>query len=149
MRIALGADHAGFALKEEIREKLARNGHRVEDVGTFSPESCDYPDYAFAVASRVSGGQAERGILVCSSGIGMSIAANKVAGVRAAAAASVEQARLSRGHNDANVLALGARFLEPATAVEMVDAFLATAFEGGRHARRVDKISQRERNPSA
>jgi ribose 5-phosphate isomerase B len=149
MRIALGADHAGFTLKEQIRDKLVREGHQVEDLGAYSAESCDYPDFAFEVASRVSGGKADRGILVCSTGIGMSIAANKVAGVRAAAASSSEQARLCRAHNDANVLALGARFLEPAAAGQMVDAFLATGFDGGRHARRVNKITQRERNQSA
>src|SRR3990172_874914 len=111
MRIALAADHAGFSMKEQLRRKLLRDGHEVEDLGTGSAESCDYPDFAFQVASRVSRGMAERGILVCSTGIGMSIAANKVSGIRAAAASSVEQVRLSRAHNDANVLALGANFV--------------------------------------
>jgi ribose 5-phosphate isomerase B len=145
MKIALAADHAGFTMKERLREKLVAAGHQVEDLGTYSPESCDYPDFAFAVASRVSQGKAERGVLVCSTGIGMSIAANKVPGVRAAAAANAEQARLSRAHNDANVLALGAHFVPEAEAEKMVDTFLATPFDGGRHARRVDKINQKEK----
>ncbi len=144
MKIALAADHAGFAMKEILRERLVRAGHQVEDLGTHSTESCDYPDFAFQVASRVSGGDAEYGVLVCSTGIGMSIAANKVHGIRAAAAASVEQARLSRAHNDANVLALGANFVREPEAEAMVDAFLATPFDGGRHARRVGKITQKE-----
>ncbi len=144
MKIAVGADHAGFAMKEQLRRKLIAEGHDVEDFGTDSGASCDYPDYAFQVASRVSRGEAERGILVCSTGIGMSIAANKVNGVRAAAASNVEQTRLSRAHNDANVLALGANFIPEAEAEQMVDTFLATGFDGGRHARRVGKIIERE-----
>jgi ribose 5-phosphate isomerase B len=146
MTIALAADHAGFAMKEHLRRKLIRDGHDVEDFGPGSAESCDYPDFAFEVASRVSRGEAERGILVCFTGIGMSVAANKVRGVRAAAAASVEQARLSRAHNDANVLTLGAGFIPEKQAEEMVDAFLATGFDGGRHARRVGKIIEREKH---
>ena len=144
MKIALGADHAGFALKEKLKAKLAAEGHEVEDAGTHSGESTDYPDYAFDVAGRVARGEAERGVLVCSSGIGMSIAANKVHGIRAAAAASVDQARLSRAHNDANVLALGASFLDQDEAGKMVDVFLSTGFDGGRHARRVGKITQKD-----
>jgi ribose 5-phosphate isomerase B len=144
MKIALGADHAGFPMKEKLKAKLAAEGHEVEDAGTHSGESTDYPDYAFDVAGRVARGEAERGVLVCSSGIGMSIAANKVRGVRAAAAASVDQARLSRAHNDANVLALGADFLDQDQAGKMVDVFLSTGFDGGRHARRVGKITQKD-----
>ncbi len=145
MKIALAADHAGFALKEILRRKLAGQGHEVEDFGTDSLESCDYPDFARQVAEQVSKGAAERGILVCSTGIGMSIAANKVAGIRAAAAASVEQARLSRSHNDANILALGANFVRETEAGKMVDTFLTTGFDGGRHTRRIGKIVEIEK----
>lgn len=145
MRIALAADHAGFVMKEQLRRKLIADGHQVEDLGTGSTESCDYPDFAFEVASRVSSGEADRGILVCSTGIGMSIAANKVPGIRAAAATSPEQARLSRAHNDANVLALGASFTSEPEAERMVDVFLSTGFDGGRHARRVSKIIEKEK----
>jgi len=130
--IAIGADDAGFSLKEQLKAWLAAGGHRVIDHGTHSTDSVDYPDYAAA----------ERGVLVCGSGIGMAMAANKVAGVRAAMAGDTEVARLSRQHNDANVLALGARLTAPAQALEVVQAWLATPFEGGRHARRVDKLAQ-------
>ncbi len=135
--IAIGADHAGFSLKEQLKAWLAAGGHRVIDHGTHSTDSVDYPDYAAAVADAVRAGGAERGVLVCGSGIGMAMAANKVAGVRAAVAGDTEVARLSRQHNDANVLALGARLTAPAQALEV-----ATPFEGGRHARRVDKLAQ-------
>jgi ribose 5-phosphate isomerase B len=141
MRIALGADHAGFLLKELLRRKLEADGHDVSDLGTSSEESCDYPDFAVQVAQRVAGKHADRGILVCSTGIGMAIAANKVAGVRAATVERTEQAKLTREHNDANVLALGARFVSQELAGELVDTFLNTEFAGGRHARRVAKIA--------
>jgi len=140
--IAIGADHAGFSLKEQLKAWLAAGGHRVIDHGTHSTDSVDYPDYAAAVADAVRAGGAERGVLVCGSGIGMAMAANKVAGVRAAMAGDPEVARLSRQHNDTNVLALGARLTAPAQALEVVQAWLATPFEGGRHARRVDKLAQ-------
>jgi ribose 5-phosphate isomerase B len=140
--IAIGADHAGFSLKERLKAWLAAGGHRVIDHGTHSTDSVDYPDYAALVADAVRGGGAERGLLVCGSGIGMAMAANKVAGVRAAVAADPDVARLSRRHNDANVLALGARLTSPARALEVVQAWLETPFEGGRHARRVDKLAQ-------
>jgi RpiB/LacA/LacB family sugar-phosphate isomerase len=144
--IALGADHAGYSLKEKLKTWLAADGHRVIDHGTHSTESVDYPDYAAAVAETVRAGDAERGVLVCGSGIGMAMAANKVAGVRAAVAADPTVARLARLHNDANVLALGARLTAAGQALEVVQAWLATPFEGGRHARRVDKLAQLDAN---
>ncbi|MSV30037.1 MAG: RpiB/LacA/LacB family sugar-phosphate isomerase, partial [Bryobacterales bacterium] len=109
MRIAVAADHAGYALKEKLRRKLVAEGHEVADYGTNSGESCDYPDFAQAVANDVAQGESDRGILVCSTGVGMSIAANKIAGVRAAHTSNEEETRLTRAHNDANVLALGAK----------------------------------------
>jgi len=144
MRIALGADHAGFALKDLLRSELERAGHKVADFGTNSADSADYPDFAAPVGHAVACGQADRGILVCGSGVGMSISANKIRGVRAALGVNPEEVRLSRQHNDANVLALGARFLEAPSASELVQIFLATAFEGGRHQQRVDKIARLE-----
>jgi ribose 5-phosphate isomerase B len=146
MKIAIGADHAGFGLKERIKEKLEKDGHEVTDVGTSSDESTDYPDYASAVAHQVANGDAERGILVCATGVGMSIAANKVHGIRAALAVTPDEVRLTRQHNNANVLTLGGKFTAPEAASDMVDVFLNTGFEGGRHERRVNKISQLERN---
>jgi ribose 5-phosphate isomerase B len=140
--IAIGADHAGFTLKEQLKGWLAVGGHTILDYGTDSMESVDYPDFAASVAAAVRDGGAERGVLVCSSGIGMAMAANKVAGVRAVVAADADVARLSRQHNDANVLALGARLTSPTQALEIVRAWLATPFEGGRHARRVDKLAR-------
>ncbi|MDX2152647.1 MAG: ribose 5-phosphate isomerase B [Bryobacteraceae bacterium] len=145
MKIAIGADHAGFALKQRLRERLERSGHEVLDVGTHSADSTDYPDYASQVAQRVAAGAAERGILVCSTGVGMSIAANKVPGVRAALAFHREEVELTRSHNDANVLALGARYLDEETAGEWIEIFLKTPFEGGRHGRRLAKIAEIER----
>jgi ribose 5-phosphate isomerase B len=146
MKIAIGADHAGFALKEQLRQRLAGEGHQVVDFGADSGESCDYPDFAQPVAREVGLGRADRGILVCSTGIGMAMAANKVAGVRAAPAQSEDEVRLTREHNDANVLTLGARYLDERKAAGLVDLFLNTAFSGGRHARRVAKIAQLERS---
>ncbi len=144
MRIAIGADHAGFALKQQLDEALRESGHQVIDVGTNSGESTDYPDYAAAVARKVTGGVAERGVLVCATGVGMSIAANKVPGIRAALGVNPEEVRLSRAHNDANVLTLGAKFTAAEAARELIDVFLRTDFDGGRHARRVAKIQQLE-----
>lgn len=142
MKIAIAADHAGFTLKEALRERLSSAGHELTDFGAFSEESADYPDYAFAVAELVASGQAARGILVCSTGIGMSIAANKVTGIRAALAANQEAVQLTREHNDANVIALGAKFLSPDEANRLVDIFLTTEFSGGaRHSRRIEKIA--------
>jgi ribose 5-phosphate isomerase B len=144
MKISIGADHAGFVLKERLRHKLMAEGHDVADRGTNSEESCDYPDFAAAVARDVSGGLSERGVLVCGSGVGMSIAANKVSGVRAAVGTSEEQVRQTREHNDANVLALGSRNVDAPQAERMVDAFLQAGFEGGRHAKRVALITRLE-----
>jgi ribose 5-phosphate isomerase B len=144
MRIAIGSDHAGFALKEQLRDRLQKAGLEVADFGTNSPESTDYPDYAAAVTREVVEGKADRGILVCYTGVGMSIAANKVRGIRAALCMNADQAQLTRAHNNANVLALGAKYTPIEVAVEIVDTFLATEFEGGRHERRVGKITSIE-----
>jgi ribose 5-phosphate isomerase B len=145
MKIAIAADHAGFALKEQLRHKLAEAGLDVADFGTSSAESCDYPDFAQAVAHEVAEGRSDRGILVCSTGIGMAIAANKVDGVRAAPGVSEDEVRLTREHNDANVLTLGAKYLDEAHAMSLVGIFLETGFLGGRHARRIAKIAQLEK----
>jgi ribose 5-phosphate isomerase B len=144
MIIALGSDHAGFALKQQLLDRLAANGHTVIDFGTSSDASTDYPDYAGAVARAVNSGRADRGLLVCSTGVGMSIAANKVPGIRAALAMNADEVRLTRAHNDANVLTMGARYLDVDAASELVEVFLATEFEGGRHSRRVEKIAALE-----
>lgn len=144
MKIAIGADHAGFELKNQLGDALRQTGHEVCDFGTNSAESTDYPDYAARVAKAVAGGTVERGVLVCGSGVGMSIAANKVPGVRAALGVTPEEVRLTRAHNDANVLTLGARFTELPLAQQLLQTFLETPFEGGRHARRVAKIAQLE-----
>jgi ribose 5-phosphate isomerase B len=146
MRIAIGADHAGFVLKQHLRRSLEEKGHEVIDEGTYSEESCDYPDYANAVARDVAAGKAGRGVLVCSTGVGMSIAANKIPGIRAALGTNIDEVRLVRSHNDANVLTLGAKYLDGAAADSLVDVFLAAEFDGGRHARRLAKISAIERN---
>ena len=142
--VALGADHAGFQLKEAVKAWLLGRGHRVVDFGTDSTDSVDYPDYAAAVATAVSTGRAARGVLVCGTGIGMAIAANKLAGIRAAQCPDEASARISRQHNDTNVLALGARTTTGETAITIVDAWLDTAFEGGRHVRRLDKVAALE-----
>jgi ribose 5-phosphate isomerase B len=144
MRIAIAADHAGFTLKEQLRQRLAADGHEVVDFGTSSSDSCDYPDFAQPVARNVAEGRADRGILVCSTGIGMAIAANKIHGVRAVPGQSEDEVRLTREHNDANVLTLGARYLDADRAAGLVQTFLETEFSGGRHARRVAKIAQLE-----
>jgi ribose 5-phosphate isomerase B len=125
--------------------KLAAEGHQVVDFGADSPESCDYPDFAQSVGRDVAQGRSDRGILVCSTGIGMAMAANKVDGVRAAPAESEDEVTLTRQHNDANVLTLGARYLDATRAMELIDIFLKTEFAGGRHARRVAKIAQMEK----
>lgn len=143
-RIALGADHAGYHIKEIIRQFLENAGYPVDDLGTWSEESVDYPDYGKAVADRVAAHQDGYGIALCGTGMGIAIAANKVAGIRAAVAHNVDTARLAREHNDANVLAMGGRVVNGAEAVEMVRAFLNTTFAGGRHAQRVEKIAQIE-----
>ena len=146
MRIALASDHAGYVEKERLKALLADLGVEFEDLGTGSEESVDYPDYARKVAEQVAQGRVEQGVLVCGSGTGMAITANKIAGVRAAVAWSEETARLARQHNDANVLAIGARTTPPADIPKIVRAWFATGFEGGRHAARVNKISEMERS---
>ncbi|MEZ5286926.1 MAG: ribose 5-phosphate isomerase B [Vicinamibacterales bacterium] len=145
MRVALGADHAGVHLKDALKAELDALGVGYDDCGTSGPASVDYPDFAVAVARAVSEGRADRGVLVCGSGIGMAIAANKVPGVRAAAIGDLDSARLSREHNDLNVLALGARLTPAERAAEILRVFLSTPFEGGRHVGRVAKIHSAER----
>ncbi len=144
MRVALGSDHAGFDQKETLKAHLLELGHDVIDVGTVSGESVDYPDFALRVGRRVAAGDADFGVLVCGTGIGMAITANKVPGVRAANVTSPEFARLARQHNDANVLTVSGRFVDPSVNEKIVDAFLSTPFEGGRHGRRVAKIAEAE-----
>lgn len=139
-RIPIGADHAGFDLKERLKTELESLGYEVEDVGTHSVDSVDYPEFAKAVAERVSTGRARRGILMCGSGLGMSYAANRYPRVRAAVVWSPEIAELSRRHNDSNVLVLPARFLEEDQSLEILRRWLDAPFEGGRHERRVSKI---------
>ena len=138
--IALGADHAGFPLKEDLKSWLIARGHDVVDLGTQSSESVDYPDFAVGVGSAITAGKAERGVLVCGTGIGMAMAANKVPGIRAAACTDAFSARMSREHNDANILALGARITARDAAIEILEIWLEAEFAGGRHARRVEKI---------
>ena len=147
MKIAIGADHAGFSLKEQLRRKLTEEGYEVADFGTGSLDSCDYPDFAQAVGRDVAQGQSDRGILVCSTGIGMAMAANKIDGVRAAPAQNDDEVKFTREHNDANVLTLGARYVDENRALQLIDIFLKTEFAGGRHARRVAKIAQLEKSP--
>src|SRR3954471_18388416 len=151
MKIALGADHAGFELKQKIKAHLEKQGIKVEDQGTGSTESVDYPDYAKRVGEAVAHKQADLGILVCGSGIGMAIAANKVPGIRAANVSTEYEAEKSREHNDANVVTIGSRILDEEKAFTIVDTFLKTQFAGGRHQQRVDKIAaiEREEKPAA
>ena len=139
-KIAAGADHAGFALKDELVARLRAAGHEGTDHGTATADSVDYPTFAHAVAAQVEAGEADRGLLVCGSGIGMCIAANRHPGVRAVDCVTVEMAELSRRHNDANVLCLGARLLSSDEAWAVTEAWFATAFEGGRHEHRVAEI---------
>jgi RpiB/LacA/LacB family sugar-phosphate isomerase len=140
LRIAIGSDHRGFALKAHLITMLSKDAHEVIDLGCASTASSDYPDYAFPVGEMVASGRAERGILVCGSGIGMSIAANKVRGVRAALCRTVEDARMTRRHNDSNVLTLSEQGFENPETDELVKTWLSTPFDGGRHERRVEKI---------
>ncbi len=142
MRVAIGCDHAGFDLKQSIKAFLATLGVVIDDVGTGSKESVDYPDYAERVAGAVRDGGADRGILICYTGAGMCIAANKMLGIRAAQAWDLEIARLTRQHNDANILCLPGGFVDSENAQKIVKVWLETSFEGGRHQRRVDKISR-------
>ena len=142
--IALGADHAGFELKEALKSWLIEQGYQVLDLGTHSPESVDYPDYALQVGEAVAAHKVDRGVLICGTGIGMAMAANKVPGVRAALCSDQYTARMSREHNDANVLTLGGRLMGPDMAVEILSLWLTTEFAGERHQRRVDKITSIE-----
>jgi ribose 5-phosphate isomerase B len=142
MRLAAASDHAGFPLKNHLAAWLRARGHEVLDLGTHSAESADYPDFAHELARRIAAGEVERGLLVCGTGIGISIAANRHPGVRAARCLSEYDARMARAHNDANVLALGERVTGAGLAEAILETFLATPFEGGRHARRVQKIER-------
>ncbi len=144
MRVAIASDHAGLPLKARLVELLAARGHQVADLGTDSAASVDYPDYALRVTDELSSGRCDTGILVCGTGVGMSLAANKVPGIRAAVATDPYMARMARAHNDANVLCLGARVVREGLAEEILDAWLGTAFLGGRHAQRVEKIRRIE-----
>jgi ribose 5-phosphate isomerase B len=146
MRIAMGSDHAGFELKQAVKRQLEAEGHEVEDVGTHSADSVDYPPFAAEAAELVASGSAERGVLVCGSGNGVAIVANKVAGIRAVNAHDRDEAEMCRRHNDANVITLSGQRLSPAEAAPIVEAFLETGFDGGRHERRVDEISELERH---
>lgn len=141
-KILIGSDHAGFALKQKLEAVLISSGYDVDDVGTDSPASTDYADFGHPLAERVSSGAADRGILICGTGLGMSYVANRYPHVRAAVSWSPEVAALSRSHNDANVLVLPARFVSDDDAVKILNAWLDTPFEGGRHERRVDKIER-------
>ena len=137
MKIALGCDHGGYELKQFIMKTLEKLGYEYEDFGCYSLESCDYPDFGAAAARSVAEGKCDRGIVICTTGIGISIAANKVKGIRCAHCADTLEAQLCRQHNNANMMAIGAGFTGPKLAAAMVETFLSTAFEGGRHARRV------------
>jgi len=140
MKIFIASDHAGFELKQHLVARLAQKGIETVDLGPDAPDRCDYPDYARAVARAVADDADARGVLVCGTGIGMSMAANKVKGIRAAVVHDAFTAEVARSHNDSNVLCLGARVIEPSAADELLDLWLTTPFEGGRHAERVDKI---------
>ena len=144
MKIAIGSDHAGFAGKEKIKQTLDELGINYEDVGTYSTDSVDYPDFGAKVGEAVASGNCEQGIVVCGSGIGIAIAANKVHGIRAAQAWNEETARLARQHNDANILSIGARVLPESEIPKIVKAWFEAEFEGGRHQGRVEKISELE-----
>jgi ribose 5-phosphate isomerase B len=143
MRVYLGSDHAGFEMKEALKSYFDRRGLDVTDVGAHSEDSVDYPEFAHEVAQAVATGDADRGVLVCGSGIGMAMAANKVDGIRAAMVTDPELAKMMRLHNDANVITLGGRYIPQELAEEILDAFFDTEFEGGRHQRRVEKIEPR------
>ena len=140
MKIAVASDHGGLALKNSLTEYLQQKGHEVVDFGTTTAESCDYPDFARPAALAVASGQCQRGIVCCTTGIGVSIVANKVHGVRCALCLNVDMAAMTRHHNNANVLALGQKYVDTETALEIAETFLSTPFDGGRHATRVDKI---------
>jgi ribose 5-phosphate isomerase B len=144
LKIALASDHAGFRLKEQVKEYLAAKDQKFHDFGTYNEDPVDYPDLAYQAADAVHRGDFERGIIVCGTGIGVAITANKVRGIRAAPCSDSFSARCARAHNDANILTLGARVIEKETALEIVETFLQTSFEGGRHLRRLEKIKNLE-----
>lgn len=146
MKIALGSDHAGLSLKKIIIKHLEEKGIEIKDFGTYNEESCDYPDYAYKVANEVAQKNFDLGILVCGTGIGIGIAANKVKGIRAATCSDTFSAHASREHNNANIIALGERVVGPGLAIDIVDTFLGASFEGGRHEKRVNKIADIENN---
>ncbi len=140
MKIAMASDHGGLDLKNRVKQYIEECGHQVVDFGTYTADSCDYPDFARPCAEAVANGSCERGIVVCTTGIGVSIVANKVKGVRCALCTNSDMATMTRRHNNANVLAMGQRYVDFDTAKQIVNAFLSTPFDGGRHQRRVDKI---------
>ena len=140
MKISIGSDHGAFAMKEHLKQYLTEQGHQVVDCCTYSTDSCDYADFAKAAAQLVASGDCDRGIVMCTTGIGISIAANKVRGIRCALCSEPYSAEMTRRHNDANMLAMGGALIGPNMADRIVDVFLGTEFEGGRHARRVGKI---------
>lgn len=144
-KLVMGSDHAGFALKEKIKATLIEKGYEVSDIGTYSTESCAYPAIAHELCDVITGGKAELGILICGTGVGMSMCANKHDGIRAACVSDTFSARLTRMHNDANVLCFGERVVGYGLACELVEAFITTEFEGGRHAARVDMINAIEK----
>lgn len=146
MKIALGFDHGGVVYKEELISYLEKNGFDYEDFGTYSTESCDYPVYAEKVAKAVASGKFDRGILICGTGIGMSIAANKVKGIRASCANDIYSARMTRMHNDSNILTMGARVIGLSVMLEIVDTYLHTDYIGSYHQKRLDKIAELEEN---
>lgn len=148
MKIAIGSDHGGYGLKELIKKHLQEKGFDIKDFGTDSTASTDYPDFAKAVGEAVVGGDFDRGILICGTGIGISIAANKIPGVRCALVGDCFSAKATRQHNDANIIALGERVVGPGLALEIVDTWLGAEFEGGRHQNRVDKITEIEKKYS-
>lgn len=145
MKIAVGSDHAGFSLKEEVVKHLQKKGYDFKDFGTYSEASCDYPDFAEKVSKEVADKNYDLGILVCGTGIGISIAANKVSGIRAALCSDTFSAHACREHNNANILALGARVVGTGVALDIVDSFLNAEFEGDRHLRRINKITEIEK----
>ena len=140
MIIAIGCDHAGYELKEAVKAKMEAAGHKMIDVGTDSTESVDYPKFGHAVGRTVASGEAERGVAICGSGIGISIACNKVPGIRAALCTSTEMAEMCRRHNNANVICMGARMISQELAFAMIDTWMATEFEGGKHERRINEL---------
>ncbi|MGD9567624.1 MAG: ribose 5-phosphate isomerase B [Sedimentibacter sp.] len=149
MKIVLACDHGGFQLKEAVREHLSHNGYDITDIGVYNTDSVDYPDFGKKAAEMVVSGQADRGIIFCGTGIGISIAANKVKGIRCALCTNEYMAKMSRKHNNANMLALGERVLGKGVATDIVDAWLQTEFEGGRHENRVNKLMDIENSDKA